>query len=356
MRIFNKQQRLNDRLADDIYFLRPVDKIAKVLDSGADIDSRDNKMNRSPIFMATIENQTSVIKFLLERGANPNPREENGATPLMKSIEFGNFEAVKELVVAGAELDARTDTGDCALLMAVRAGNEKIARFLVEHGADANIAGSNGSTALHIAAGGSMDKLVFFLVENGADVNVKGEGGNTPLHVSAVNGNGNIAYYLLKNAANTTIVNNNMDTPAQASERYYPRISAMLKGKTMPESGEGTVAPEAWRLTAENEVARVIEKPSIGYRVTEIFNFNARLYTQIARNIETDAESQTVKGFAEIDDGTALQAAQEALSQLGGRADAGKLDKKKLPQPGKAGARPWGCFPGGSRRRKISSS
>jgi len=103
----------------------------------------------------------------------------------------------------------------------------------------------------------------------------------------------------------------------------------MIRG-TLTNSKLLEAAADEWRMTGVEEVARVTVKELIGYRVTEIFNFNAGLYTQIARNIETNAESQAVQALHSLDE-KALDAARAALASLGGQAL--ESPKKKLPGP-----------------------
>jgi hypothetical protein len=63
---------------------------------------------------------------------------------------------------------------------------------------------------------------------------------------------------------------------------------------------ETPAANEKWCISMPGEVAHVIEKNALGYRITETFNFQTRVYTQIARNIETNAESQVMRMFDEF--------------------------------------------------------
>jgi ankyrin repeat protein len=43
------------------------------------------------------------MKTLLQHGADPNQRDQNGWTPLMKAVSLGSIDAVKILLEAGAD-------------------------------------------------------------------------------------------------------------------------------------------------------------------------------------------------------------------------------------------------------------
>ena len=53
------------------------------------------------IHEAVVLDRPHLFSFLLQSGANLNPRDQNGYTPLLKAASIGNLEYTKALVEAG---------------------------------------------------------------------------------------------------------------------------------------------------------------------------------------------------------------------------------------------------------------
>ncbi len=70
-----------------------VDTAEVLLDSGADIDALDLEHGGTPLAEAAREGQTEMVKFFLDRGANPNlPEESDWAKPRTWAEEKGHSE------------------------------------------------------------------------------------------------------------------------------------------------------------------------------------------------------------------------------------------------------------------------
>jgi hypothetical protein len=176
------------------------------------------------------------------------------------------------------------------------------------------------------------------LVDGGAQVNARQTDNNwTALHFAARNGRGNVVTYLLEKGADREAADERMNTPADLAASKYPKLADLIHG---PKPAEQPKEPESvvgWRLSAPDEVSNVTEKPDIGYRLTEIFNFGAGTYTRIAQNMKTGAESQTLRFFDEFTNRASIEIAREALTRLGGKAPESR--KPVFPAPG-AGVTP----------------
>lgn len=310
--IFTKKGRASWRLYSRVTGNKPLSDIRKAIEDGGDVNEKhttDGYNSYSVLELAIFRDRGDVIALLAENGAEVNVvNAYTNSRPLAMAAQRNAIESVKALVAAGAKLDAREATGDTALVRAVR------------HGAY---------------------EAVILLLDSGADINIGDNSGNTPLHHAAQMGNANLVNMLLDRGANPRAGNGHLNTPADlATARDFPRIAEAIR----MHGGEGPAAPPMpmppkpvpeWTLTAPDEVARVSDKPAIGYHITEIFNFSSRIYTNISRNLTTGAESQSVLGFAALDDGRAVEAAHEALLGLGGKTADGSV-KKRLSAPGGA--------------------
>ena len=119
-----------------------------------------------------------------------NLRGVDGSTPLMYAVLYGDLASVRQLLDGGADPNIRNDAGATALMWAI--GDVEKTRLLVDRGANVNAKSDDGRTPLLIAAGlpGSR-AVVSLLIDHGADVSAKAIGliGETnPLSEAAYTG------------------------------------------------------------------------------------------------------------------------------------------------------------------------
>lgn len=297
MGIWNKQDRLNKKLREAINDGRR-DRVENLVAEGASVEGSPGEGKFRPLARAVNENDIDILRYLLAKGADVN----------------GDNSGVTSYTV---------------LTHALNHKNREMAQLLIEAGADIHKPDGDGKAAAHYAAELGFGDILQLLAEKGADMNARNRQGNTPLHIVAQAGHANIAKLLMDHGADTKATNASMNTPADVAEKDYPRLADMIRGvppRVEPEAG--------WQLLADDEVARVSEKAGINYRLTETFNFTTRIYTHIAQNTKTNAESHTIKLFDELRDSPVLDAARNALAALGGKPVENGLQKRALPAPG----------------------
>jgi uncharacterized protein len=136
------------------------------------------------------EERKPLIRFLLEKGADPTAKNAHGVTALMLMALNGN-PALPLLLEKPLDVNARDDQGNTALLYAcryfVRNWQRRNGWALLEKGADVNAANRNGETALILAATQYEADAARLLLDKGAQVNAKTIGGRTAL-IQAVDG------------------------------------------------------------------------------------------------------------------------------------------------------------------------
>jgi ankyrin repeat protein len=136
-----------------------------------------------------------VAAALLERHANLDAQDGDGTTALMFAVWHGRTSLVKRLLDAGADPNSSRKLGkETALLLAAGQKDPNILQMLLDKGAHVNVADRSGLTPLMRAAmGGSLDFNlntrgrialpihVKLLIEHGADVNAQDDRNNTAL-------------------------------------------------------------------------------------------------------------------------------------------------------------------------------
>lgn len=87
------------------------------------------------------------VKFLMQRGANPNIADRNGVYPIQIAAQLGFIEGVERLIKGGAQVDVSDTTGETPLISAVHRRDLKLIEILVESGANADRTDNSGRSA-----------------------------------------------------------------------------------------------------------------------------------------------------------------------------------------------------------------
>jgi ankyrin repeat protein len=195
-----------------------------LLDLGADGTIRKDKYGTSALHFACHEGFVSVIRRLVEMGADINALDNNGSTPLVIACISGHEAAaflllhlgadgktwkdgdgrsalywacmeglvsvIRRLVDMGADINQQDNDGITPLIWACESGKEAMAHLLLEFGADVNRGeDEDGRSALHLASRRGLVSVIRRLVDMGADINQLDNNGTTPLVFACSSGN-----------------------------------------------------------------------------------------------------------------------------------------------------------------------
>jgi ankyrin repeat protein len=167
---------------------RKVELARILLDAGADVNVRSDRHQRTPLHYAVDHADaridsgvgTTLVRLLLNRGAEVDAADFEGGTPLYVASWRGSVAAVRLLASHGAELDRGPTHGSTPLASAAAELDLHGVEALLSLGADPNRANLEGITAVHLvvralrenrdsrpAAVGILDALI----RHGADPN-----------------------------------------------------------------------------------------------------------------------------------------------------------------------------------------
>lgn len=154
--------------------LTALDLIKRLLARGVNVNAamtrRPTRLNAlnylnfsgaTPFLLAARAADVTVMRLLVEHGADPGMATADRTTPLMVAAGVGFYEGVTYAATDGEVLEA--------------------VQLLLDLGADVRAANDAGETALHGAAVRGVNPLVQFLVDKGARIDAKDALGRTAL-------------------------------------------------------------------------------------------------------------------------------------------------------------------------------
>lgn len=180
----------------------PLARLGSDLDDYDQVDASDADVGWTVLLRAATSGQETMVRLLIERGADIEARSPNNGTPLICAAE-GNHEAIVEfLLVSGADVDAGDEFGWKPLhRVTVNWGGDGVARMLLTHGADVNARCRYQKTPLHLAIEKENDPMVSFLLVAGADYEARDIAERTPLHTAIESRLENMVHVLLETGA-----------------------------------------------------------------------------------------------------------------------------------------------------------
>ena len=111
-------------------FFRHPDLARELIERGADVNAAARNPQRvAPVHSAATVQDHATMRLLLQRGADPNARQQLGFTPFHSAASRGDIEMAKLLVEHGADPHARTDDDKDAISIAQKYGKPAFAEW-----------------------------------------------------------------------------------------------------------------------------------------------------------------------------------------------------------------------------------
>ncbi|KAH6838535.1 ankyrin repeat-containing domain protein [Chaetomium sp. MPI-CAGE-AT-0009] len=195
------------------------------------IHSSDS-LGRTPLMWAACGGSLSVVRLLLDRGADPNQVDRAGENAVIIALSQEHLQVSLELLRQGASIEASATKSP--LIRAAERGNSGIVRLLLDHGADPGGFLEHGETALYkSAAKGHLEVLEILAraaASRGSGLDHLNHEHKTPLFAAAFNGHSEAVRILLAIGAEAKIADISGQTPLQGAllNRHWPVIQVLL--------------------------------------------------------------------------------------------------------------------------------
>ena len=142
----------------------------------------------SQILSPGVISDTSPVYLFCTSKNGINSKNENGWTPIYRSIIANNLIALNELLKMGSDPNIGNNLGETPLYLCVDVDNYDALIILLQYNADTNISKRNGTTPLHLAAKKNKENYMSALLRNNANPNLQNKlYSQTPTHIAIIN-------------------------------------------------------------------------------------------------------------------------------------------------------------------------
>lgn len=303
----NSTEALNKKLRKAVAAV-DADEVRALLHDGADANASTAEFSGDISFITYSHSLALKCYILLSF--------ENSRTPAY-------FEKTVACIKAFAEhgADLNVTFKDKTALMHFAAVPE-ILEAVLPYAKDIDIVSIKGNTIYHYCAQEGLSRSLHLLLQKQSALELQNKWGNTPLHLAAQAGKFDTVKMLVEMGANCSALNKNGSRPFDLVDKRHAALAEYLMERTPVIQSALATAEPVWALDGDNEVYRISFKEGAGYKLTEFFNFEARTYRSVMRNLQTNAESQALRFFAEMEGVPCLQEAVHNYETLGGKLDA----------------------------------
>jgi ankyrin repeat protein len=189
---------------------RKSDAADVLIANGADLKAKD-RTGATLLHTAAQLGDLAVVKRLIEKGADVNAKTNSTQaaggrgggggfrrvlageqTPLMFAARGNHLEVMNALVNAGADPKLKAQDGSTLLIAAAASGHVEVVKYAYELSPDVKAITATKGTPMHAAVSGTLQisspaeicKVVQFLADKGADLDALDANGRTPVSIA----------------------------------------------------------------------------------------------------------------------------------------------------------------------------
>jgi ankyrin repeat protein len=165
-----------------------------------DLEVKGGTYHQTPLAFAAENGKNDVVKLLLEKGANPNVKDDDDITPILTAVWNHHKEIITQLIDAKADIDARNIFGRTSLDLAVLVQDAELVSLLLERGASIPNSEVRGVTnILRQSIHKGLLQITEILLRNGANPFEVDSQGQTAIHEAVEAANPAFLEALLRN-------------------------------------------------------------------------------------------------------------------------------------------------------------
>ncbi len=111
------------------------------------VNTRDITNGRTGLHIVVERRDALWVRFLIQRGADPNIKDKKGVYPIQIAAALGDIDSVEALIKGGAQVDVADQQGETPLIAAVHKRDSELIARLLKEGADPDRNDNSGRSA-----------------------------------------------------------------------------------------------------------------------------------------------------------------------------------------------------------------
>lgn len=135
----------------EAFIIDDFETMKTLVERGANVNSVDTRDGSTILQRAVIQNEKSMVDFLIQNHVDLNQTDQSKRTPMHYAALYKFIDIAKILINAGASLDIEDEPGNTPLAYAVsnrKEGYLEMTKLLIHHGANADLKTKDGQSLL----------------------------------------------------------------------------------------------------------------------------------------------------------------------------------------------------------------